>query len=484
MRRPRLFRTSSFRLTLLYVGLFSLAVLILFGTVYWSAADLMSRQIDETVRNELIEVQASAGGNGLAELRDVVTTFAARSPGFYYLLQDASGNVLAGNMPSIKPRVGTAQLNSPSLAGHGDSLRGIRGRGVTVAEDGYLFVGLRNFELRKMHQAIVRAFALTLAATLALALLAGAVMSLGLLQRVDTIARISRDIMAGDLARRIVTRGSDDEFDRLAASLNAMLDRIQSLMSGLQQVSSDIAHDLRTPLGSLRQRLALARSRETTVASLQAALDTAIDDVDTILDSFGAVLRITQIESGSRRAKFGRVDLSKLLAGLIETYQPVAEGKHQHLTAAIEADLAIEGDRELLTQMVANVIENAINHSPPASSIEIGGSRMAGGGQRIVIADTGPGIPAVYHEKVFQRFYRLEASRTSPGNGLGLTLVAAIAELHEASLSLEDNFPGLRIAFAFADRSAKAPSHSGRRKTAGPVQSIPQSPQTEPFPAR
>jgi signal transduction histidine kinase len=262
--------------------------------------------------------------------------------------------------------------------------------------------------------------------------------------------------MDGDLGRRIPLRGADDEFDHLAGSLNAMLDRIQALMKDLEQVSNDIAHDLRTPLARLRQKLEVAQDAATADA-MRAALADSIADVDGILDTFAAILRIAQIGSGSRKANFARIDFSELLDGLVETYRVVAETKGQTLSDAIRRDLFVEGDRELLTQMVANLLENAINHTPPGVAIALEASRTTDG-VRIVVADRGAGIPAAYRQKVFERFFRLEPSRSAHGNGLGLSLVAAIAELHGATVTLEDNHPGLRavIAFSAAARPVRA----------------------------
>ena len=452
MRLPRLFHTPSFRLTLLYAGIFSLSMLLLFGAVYWSTIGLMSRQIDGTVHNELIELQSATRDDSRAELQRVVNEYASRSPSFFYLLQDSNGRPLAGNLPPVKPELGLRVMswsgqNPPP--GLGNAAKGIRGYGTVIANGDYLFVGLSNVQLRRMRTSLDRVFLWSLIATLVLALLGGAAVSLGPLRRVEAISRASRDIMDGDLGRRIALRGSGDEFDHLASSLNAMLDRIQALMNGLRQMSSDVAHDLRTPLTLLRQRLESVRSHGTNnVATLHAAFDKSIRDVDSILDTFGAVLRIAQIESGSRKAKFSRVDLSELVEGLAETYRTVAEEKGQRLASDVEPGLAIEGDRELLHQLFVNLIENAINHAPSGVSIAVDVSR-ASGGFEVGISDTGPGIPEAHREKVFQRFYRLETSRSSPGNGLGLSLAAAVAELHAASISLADNSPGLRVTVAF-----------------------------------
>jgi signal transduction histidine kinase len=289
---------------------------------------------------------------------------------------------------------------------------------------------------------VTRTFELGLGVTVVLALAGALVMSVGVLRRVEAVSRASRAIMAGDLTQRMALRGTDDEFDHLGSSLNAMLDRIQDLMLGLQQVSTDIAHDLRTPLTRLRQRLELAQRRETTVDGLHAAVDGAIVNVDAILETFGALLRIAQIEAGTRRAGFQPVMLDELLNALVEAYQPVAEENGQILASQIEPGLSLQGDHELLTLLFANLVENAIKHSPAGAHISLEAKRKSDG---IVatLADTGPGIPVAFRRKVLQRFYRLEASRTTPGSRFGLSLVNAVTVLHGASFDLQDTGPAL-----------------------------------------
>lgn len=449
MRLARLLRTSSFRLTLLYAGLFGVSAMILFAVIYWSTAGFMSRQLDDSITAELNEVQADAAGHDLDGLRRIVQGRVDRAPrGMYYLLEDAQGRALAGNMPPVTPVPGLRCWPGPHLMPQSAQPHGLCGRGLQAVDGAYLLVGLDNFQLEEMQELIARAFLWGLGATAVLAFAGGTVMSLSLLRRVETISRTSRDIVGGDLSRRIPVRGSDDEFDHLASSLNAMLDQIQGLMEGLRQVSSDIAHDLRTPLTRLRQRLELAQRRGDTVVTLRAALDSSILDVDAILDTFGALLRIAQIEAGTRKAGFVALDLSELLHTMIEIYQPVAEEKGQRLTETIAPDLVVRGDRELLTQMLANLIENAIRHSPGATAITVTGERRHGIVE-VVVADGGPGIPEPLRRKVFQRFYRLETSRTTPGSGLGLSLVAAIAALHDVTVALDDNRPGLQAALRF-----------------------------------
>ena len=459
MHLPRLFRTANFRLTLLYAGTFSLSVLALFAIVSWSTTQFMKRQIDRTVSDEIDEVLTDSGGAAPA-LAATVRKMADTAAGISYLLQDRAGHVIAGNLPAMTPRQGLIVLAHPPAGmrpkRRSDLHAGLRGRGLLLAGGSYLFVAVSNAELGEMQAVIARGFLAGLAATIAFAVLSGLATSAGLLRRIEEISRTSREIMAGDLHRRIALRGSDDGFDHLAMSLNAMLDRIQQLMSGLQQISNDIAHDLRTPLSRMRQRLELALRREHTVGGLRAAMESSIEDSDAILRTFAALLRVAQIESGTRRAGFETVALSSLLDDLAEAYGPVAEERNQRLDLAIAPGLRVRGDRELLAQAISNLIENAINHSPPGARLHLSGEPGGEGwcepqadGARVVVCDTGPGIPEAFRTKVLQRFYRLESSRSKPGQGLGLSLVQAITDLHGARLTLADNAPGLRCILQF-----------------------------------
>jgi signal transduction histidine kinase len=234
--------------------------------------------------------------------------------------------------------------------------------------------------------------------------------------------------------------------DHLAINLNAMLDRIQGLMESLKQVSADIAHDLRTPLSRLRHRLEAAREKAGSDGN--PVIEQSIADLDAILETFSALLRIAQIESGAQRAAFSDVSLGQIVSTVSEAYAPVAEDRSQRLEAIVEQTPSIHGDRDLLTQMVANLIENPIRHCPPGVGITVE-LRQEAGAPTLCVADRGPGIAAAEREKVFRRFYRLEASRTTPGSGLGLALVKAVADLHGATVELSDNQPGLRVIVRF-----------------------------------
>ena len=442
LRAPRFTRTSSFELTLLYAGLLTLSTVVLFGLVYWLATSYVAAQIDSAISTEITEEQADAQGHGLAGLKAVVSAQAARaSPDAFYLLQDASGSVLAGNLPHMEPVLGIREWEVPSGVG-------VRGRGIRAPDGAYLLVGLADSDLRELRLAIANAFFWVLLGAVTLAVLGGSMMSFGVLRRVEAISRASRRIIAGDLDQRIEVRGTNDEFDHLASSLNAMLDRIQSLMDGLRQVSSDIAHDLRTPLSRHRQRLELARLHGRTANELRDALDHSIRDVDSILETFGALLRIAKIGSAAEGAEFAPLDLGELVEDVVEAYRAVAEERDQTLACSTMKPLPIHGNRELLTQLIANLVENALTHTPSGTAITVSAATEAGA-PTLYVRDNGPGVPLEYREKILRPFYRLEKSRTTPGTGLGLSLVAAIADLHRARIELSDGNPGLLVRLHF-----------------------------------
>jgi signal transduction histidine kinase len=406
----------------------------------------MDRQFDDTVANEIAEIKSDAADGSLATLQTIVGGLTLNSPGFFYLLQDRDGDVLAGNLPAMTPIDGITDRSRVQVQ---DRALSIRGKGVILRENAFLFVGLSMTELHAMQRAVARTFAWGLVATIFISLLSGAFISLAMLARVEALSNVSREIVNGDLGRRIPLKGSNDEFDHLAVSLNAMFDRMQGLMDGLRQVSTDIAHDLRTPLTRLRQRVEMTLRKADDVTSLRTAFQATLKDVDSILDTFSALLRIAQLESSERRAQFTDVDLSEILRTAVELYAPMAEEKEQSIVERIEDGLTIRGDRELLLQLFANVLENAVRHSPQRASIEVGGRRMADG-TVVSVGDNGPGIPEEMRSKVFQRFFRLEPSRTTSGNGLGLSLVKAIASMHNVSVELFSNEPGLIVQIKFA----------------------------------
>ena len=312
-----------------------------------------------------------------------------------------------------------------------------------VLQDGlYLLVGRDIRELRATQQLIIRALVWGIVLTLAFALAGGIIMSRSMLKSIDRINQASREIMAGDLQRRVETKGSNDEFDQLAVNLNAMLDEIDRLMTGIRQVTDNVAHDLRTPLTRLRTRLEKFRAGLDEDSPDIENIEQSISDADQLLATFGALLRIARIEAGGLRENVEKVDLAALIRDAGELYDVVAGEKQISFDIQLEASPIVDGDRDLLFQAIINLLDNAIKYSPEAGCITL---HMAdqNGCAVLTISDHGPGIPAEEQDKVLQRFYRMDKSRTLPGSGLGLSLVAAVAAMHNAQLVLGDNQPGL-----------------------------------------
>jgi signal transduction histidine kinase len=446
-------RTYGFRITLLYVALFGVSILILFGVIYWITAEFMEAQLRSAIATELSSLVDDFGNSGIHSTIDAIKrrVGSREHESSYYLLQDAAGRRIAGNLPAMSSVAGWYELPIPPQPGDDppDSSDTLMARGQALSNGWFLVVGQDTDQFTDFEDLILNVAAGSLATAFALALIGGIATSASMLRRVTAITDAGRDIMRGNLARRIALRGTSDEFDRLSANLNEMLDRIQMLMEGLRQVSNDIAHDMRTPLTHLRQRLELARTKATTVADYETAVDKAIAETDEILDTFGALLRIAQIEAGTRRAAFTDVDLSGVLQTIVETYAAVAEDHEHGLVSRIAEGVTVQGDRQLLTHMIANIVENALRHTPAGTRIEI--ELAAAGAPVCTIRDNGPGIPEPERQKVFRRFYRLDSSRATPGSGLGLSLVAAVAELHRIVVEIGDNQPGLWVTLRFPE---------------------------------
>ena len=451
VRLTRILRSASFRLPLIYAVLFILSAGVLFASVYWTATAAMQNDMAAVLRSEayqLAEIHRRSGLAGLAEQITRRINFRTRGP-IFYLLQAPNRRVVVGNLPGMPPVNGAIDFEpdqpqpeiDPERPGERPKLTGF---GLTLPDGSFLLVAQDANRLVDMQRAIIRAFVWSGGLTLVLAIAGGALLGSNFLRRIDTITRTSRAIMEGDLSARIPVRGTHDEIDQLVASLNAMLARIQQLMDGLRQVSSDIAHDLRTPLGRLRQRLEDARERATTTADYSAATDAAIEEADALLETFSALLRIAQVEAGAQKSAFAPFDVSALLKSLGETYQPVAEDSERTLAVQIEPGATLTGDRQLIAQLVSNLLENALRHTPEGTKLSLGLHRQ-GDGFEIEVADNGPGIPASEHGKVFDRFYRLDRSRSTSGSGLGLAMVKAIAGLHGLTIRLDDAKPGLRV---------------------------------------
>jgi signal transduction histidine kinase len=301
-------------------------------------------------------------------------------------------------------------------------------------------------EVRRPDEAmrdILWVFGCSIAAMVALGLGGGLWLSAQFLRRIDAMRIAAKGMMAGDWSRRIPSSAIDDDLSSLAQTFNRLFDRIEKLMLANKHVSADIAHDLRKPLARTLRRLEAARDGQ--APRTDAAFETAIADIEGVLETFNALLRIGQIEAGARRAAFKPVDLAAIVRDVVEAFRPAAEEEGKILVGRLNTSLPMQGDKDLLSQMVANLVDNALRHTPRGVQIDFAGELAGGAGVRLTVADNGPGVAANEMDSIFKRFYRGESARHTAGTGLGLSLVAAIAELHGLDCSASDNRPGLRI---------------------------------------
>jgi signal transduction histidine kinase len=449
-----LLRTSTFQLAVMYMVLFATSVFILMGFIYWATAGYMSSQTDETIEAEIIGLAEQYQRQGLNGLISVIRERVARDPNgkSIYLFTARDFIKLAGNI-SKWPEDGEVQdgwLNFTLDDGLGwptAEPRPARARIFIVPGGLRLLVGRDVNDFMAVKELVERAINFGMAITFALAMFGGIMMSRSTSKRVELINQTSQNIMRGNLSLRIPDRGTNDEFDQLARNLNQMLDRIVQLMEGVRHVSDNIAHDLLTPLTRLRNQL------ENTLLTVDRDQDReqvgkSVAEADQLLATFNALLRIARLEVGDKVSNFKTFDLSVLAQDAAELYEALAEDKQQTFSIMIEPDVAIMGDRDLLFQTLCNLIDNAIKYTPEGGEIDI--SLTSTQNETFLsVADSGIGIPEEERERVFQRFYRVAKSRSLPGNGLGLSLVLAVMDLHQGKISLTDNEPGLHIELRF-----------------------------------
>ena len=464
-RAAPIVKSSSFRLAVFYMLLLAGSVGILLGFIYWSTAGYMDRQTDATIAAEIQGLAEQLRRRGLPGLQSLIRERIARDPtgAGVYLLADADFKPLVGNLdrwPAGFPDAdGWVHFRLRQRGPDRTEEHAARAQVFGLGNDLRLLVGRDVRDLEATRGLILDALAWGLAMTLGLALAGGWLMSNRVLRRIESVNQASREIMEGDLSRRIPVGGSGDDFDQLGEGLNRMLARIESLLAGVRQVSDNIAHDLRTPLTRLRNKLELLRADLTEGHPAAALAEEIIADAEEILSTFNALLRIARIESGGRRAAFALLDLTPLAADVAELYEPVAADKGQRLVLDAEDPAWVFGDRDLLFQALGNLVDNAVKYTPEGGQVTLS-VKQGEDGVRAEVADNGPGIPPELHEEVFRRFFRADHSRTTPGSGLGLSLVQAVVQLHGATVELRDNRPGLCVRLTLESAGTAEPRNT------------------------
>jgi signal transduction histidine kinase len=462
----KLIRTTAFRLTLVYLFLFALFAASLLGYFAWNTRRLITEQITTTVNAEVGEISDIYGRRGLRGLILTVENRALRPGANLYLVTTPEGRAVSGNVGSLAPGVMATtgwsetayrRLDEQDATDHRALVR------VTELPGGFrLLIGRDLDERRRLFGIVAKAAQFSLLIVIVLGLGGGIFVARRVLRRIDAMTGTTQRIMAGDLSGRLPVGRSGDELDRLAENLNAMLERIEALMMGLKEVSDNIAHDLKTPLTRLRNRAEEALAKSGSEAEYRNALERTIEESDSLIRTFNALLMIARAESGQARGNMDDFDAADVANGIHELYEPLAEDDGMTLHVKTEP-APLHGNRELISQALANLVENAIKYGKPLAVVQPLGAdavaaasnkdilieaRRAGDQVLLSVTDHGPGIPQADRKHAVERFVRLEASRTQPGSGLGLSLASAVATLHGGDLRLGDAHPGLTATLA------------------------------------
>lgn len=452
----KLLRTTAFKLTLVYLVIFALFAAFLLGYFAFNTRRLFNEQITQTVDVEIEELTSQFNAAGIRRLVLIVEARSRRPGSSLYLVTTPTGEGLAGNVGSLPQGVMTTPGWTETVYRRLDEsdtseLHHALVRVQHLPGGFRLLVGRDLEERDRLYKVVLDAGKWSIAIVVVLGLAGGFLVARRVLRRVDAMTDTTRTIMGGDLSERLPVAGTGDELDRLAENLNAMLDRIEALMHGLKEVSDNIAHDLKTPLTRLRNRAEEALRVQQSEAGYREALETIIEESDGLIRTFNALLMIARAESGQARDDMVEFDAAEVARGICELYEPLAEEKGIALDVDAPAAAPLIGNRELLSQALANLVDNAIKYSPHgpqengvAPGIVV---KAVAEGDRVLlsVADTGPGIAEDDRGRAVERFVRLERSRSVPGSGLGLSLASAVAHLHGGELRLEDNQPGLRV---------------------------------------
>lgn len=445
----RLFRSSAFRLTLIYMVTFGASVTALLIFVYTAIISDMEEDLKHSIGVETADLRRSFGISGPEEIAASIQHILEKDEEktLVLMLIDRNWHVLAGNLPlwpGGKTNVdtwitfpigkGEDPAHSPKAIAMNSTLPG-----------GYiLLVGRKMTQIEHVHEVIVEVLYICFGIMFALAAAGGMLISYTIYRRIEVINQAFKSVAAGALLTRVKVTGTGDEFDHLAMHLNQTLNRICELIDGVRDISYSVAHDLRTPLNRLRHRLESLLGPQISREAITDEVRVSLGEIDALVATFNAILRIAQAEMGAGVEQFSEFAISEVVVDVIDLYRPVAEEKSQQLSSDIAEGIMLNGDRHLITQAVANILDNAVKYTPKDGSIEVTLAERDGNIE-LAVSDSGTGIPPAFHHKVTEKFFRLEQSRSSPGNGLGLSLVNAAVKLHRGELSFGDNTPGLIV---------------------------------------
>lgn len=455
----KLFRTTAFKLSVVYLVVFAIGAGLVMGWVAWNMRRLVDEQIGATVEAEINGLSEQYGQGGIRRLVDVIERRVRQPGASLYLVTNFQGQAIAGNIMALPPEVllqpGVRETSYERVGEPSVDRRALAR--IFLLPGGFRLLVGRDLEDREtLRRVMGRALLSSLFWLVVIGTIGGLLVARRVLQRVEAINDSARTIMEGNLAQRLPLSGANDELDRLALNLNVMLERIQGLMTGLREVSDNIAHDLKTPLTRLRNRaeeaLRVGRSQE----DYRIALEKMIEESDQLIRIFNALLMIARLEARADREPSAPFQLGDVARDVAELYEPVAEEAGVALAVDVEGDCRVQGSRELVGQALANLVDNALKYGAPADAegpaaiqpnvhVRV---RRVGDDAELIVADSGPGIASEDRERVLDRFVRLEGARSRPGSGLGLSLAAAVARLHNGSIRIEDNAPGLRVVIA------------------------------------
>lgn len=451
-RVGRLVKTTTFRLALLYTAVFAGSVGALFVFVFINTSVFAEQQTEAAIEAEVKGFQDTYSREGVGGLINAINRRIdpnTRTDGIY-ILTNPNQQRLAGNLTAWPEDVEADDLwinfSIVDLQAAEPALADVRGLQFLIPGGYRLMVGRDVREARAFRTQLLRSLNIGLGITVALGVLGGFLFSRSIMGRVEGITQTCRRIMRGDLSQRIDGTGQSDELSRLSDSVNEMLDQIERLMSGLREVSDNVAHDLRTPLNRLRVRLEIAANNATDEKEKE-EIEEAIADADGLLATFASLLRIARAEASLRRS-FGPLQLGSIVEDVVDLYQPLAEEKGVEFSSNIDFSVTGWGDSNLVAQALANLTDNAVKYTPAGGRVSVL-LKAENGAAVLEITDSGPGIPASHRDKVFERLYRLDDSRSTPGSGLGLSLVSAVARSHGLSVKLSDNAPGLAVSVVF-----------------------------------